>query len=273
MRFIYTKRFAIFFASLCLVAFITFLHYWGFLDVLQRGVLALPRPVNFMVQRVLGPVKGFFSHAYSLKQIVKENAELKEKIYKLQAEQVGFDKIALENIQLKKELQFVKETVLKLKPCAVIGRNSVGVVDSLTINCGREDGAEEGLAVTASGFFVGRLTYVADGFSALQLITNANFSTDAKLSKSGRLGVLRGSFNSGLIIDQISQDESLEPGMLVVSAGVNDKVPKNLLIGEIGQIFTGSNDLFKKATVISPVDFVGLEFVFLVNPGPLGVKQ
>ena len=266
MRFIYTRGFIIFFLSLCLIALTASLHYLGYLNVIQRGVLALPRPVNFLVKQITRPAKTFFSNAYNLKLIIRENADLRSKVFSLQALQVDYDQLLLENSQLKKELSFVKTSKLKLKACVVIGRNPVGIVDSLTINCGKEDGVVEGLAVTSSGFLVGKITYTAEGFSAVQLITNANFSTDAKLSKSGGLGVVRGSFNSGLIIDQVSQEEILQPGMLVVSAGVNEKVPKNLLIGEIGAYLNGPNDLFKRATVISPVDFGSLEFVFLVNP-------
>jgi cell shape-determining protein MreC len=46
---------------------------------------------------------------------------------------------------------------------------------------------------------------------------------------------------------------------------VNEKIPKNLAIGEVGEIITGQNELFKKATLLSPVDFGSLNFVFVVK--------
>ncbi len=265
MRFIYSKGFAIFFISLCVVAIMTVSHYYGWLGILERAIIYIPRPINFVVNKTVSPVKKFFYTIYDLRQIVKENQTLKQKIYTLQNQQVNFDQLKLENEQLKKELKFVKTEKHELIPCSVIGKNPTGIIDSVVIDCGTQEGAEAGLAVSALGFLVGRITYVNEGFSAVQLITNTNFSTDAKVSQTGHLGVVRGSFNSGLIIDQISQQEELSKGQLIITAGVNEKIPKNLAIGEVGEVITGQNELFKKATLISPVDFGALNFVFVVK--------
>ena len=67
------------------------------------------------------------------------------------------------------------------------------------------------------------------------------------------------------MLEKVAQNEPLEKGMLIVTGGVNNKVPRNLLIGEVGEIFSGPNDLFKKAALLSPIDFGALEFVFLVK--------
>jgi rod shape-determining protein MreC len=265
VRFIYTKAFAIFFLSLVLATAIVFFHTQGWLNPFQRAVLQLPRPINYVVHKVVSPVKTFFSNAYRLREIVKDNAQLEQEVWELKNRQVLFDQYSYENEQLKKELQFSKSSKLVLEPCTIIGRNPTGIVDTITTNCGTSEGAEAGRAVTSRGFLVGKITYAAEGFSTVQLITNSNFSVDAKLSQSGKLAIAKGSFNSGLVLEQVSQDEPLEKGMLVVTAGVNDKVAKNLLVGEVGEILSGPNDLFKKASLISPVDFGSLEFIFLVK--------
>jgi rod shape-determining protein MreC len=265
MRFIYSKGFFIFFISVCFVFVITFLHHYGWLNVVERGIIYIPRPINYLVSKTVRPFKSFFSTIYDLRQIVKDNQVLKQKIYALQNQQVSYDQLKLENDQLKKELKFVKNEKHQLIPCSVIGKNPTGIIDSVVIDCGTSEGAEEGLAVSSLGFLVGRITYTNEGFSAVQLITNTNFSTDAKISETGHLGVVRGSFNSGLIIDQVSQQENLKKGQLIITAGVNEKIPKNLAIGEVGEIITGQNELFKKATLLSPVDFGSLNFVFVVK--------
>jgi len=50
-----------------------------------------------------------------------------------------------------------------------------------------------------------------------------------------------------------------------VSAGINSQIPKNILIGEVSDVLSTSNDLFKKAALTSPIDFNNLEFVFVVK--------
>lgn len=265
MRFIYTKAFAVFFGTLVLAVVLIFLHYKGWSGGFQRAVLQLPRPINYAVRSVAKPVKSFFSGLYRLREIAKENVELEAKVFELQNRQALFDQYRLENEELKKELQFVKASKLSLQPCAVIGRSPTGLSDSIALNCGTEAGAQVGRAVVSRGFLVGKITYAASAFSTAQLITSANFFVDARLSLTGRLAIVRGSFNSGLVLEQVAQDEPLEPGFLVVTAGVSEKVPRNLLIGEVGEVLSQKNELFKKASLVSPIDFTALEFVFLVK--------
>lgn len=265
MRFIYTKAFAVFFGTLVLAALLIFFHYKGWFGGFQRAVLQLPRPINYAVRRAAEPVRSFFAGVYRLREIAKENAKLETRVFELQNRQALFDQYRLENEQLKKELQFVKVSKLSLQPCAVIGRSPAGLTDSVALNCGLEVGAQAGRALVSRGFLVGKITYAAQGFSTAQLITSANFFVDARISQSGRLAIVRGSFNSGLVLEQAAQDEPLEPGTLVVTAGVSEKVPKNLLIGEVGEILSQKNELFKKASLVSPIDFTALEFVLLVK--------
>ncbi|MBI3231794.1 MAG: rod shape-determining protein MreC [Candidatus Doudnabacteria bacterium] len=265
MRFIYTKSFAFFFGTLVVAAGLTFFHYKGWLSVAQRAFLQLPRPINLVLTAVSRPVKAFFANAYNLRQIAKENALFKEQLFDLRRRQALFDQISLENESLRKELNFFKTSKLALKPCTVLGRSSQGLADTITINCGLEAGAEVGKAVVSKGFLVGKVSYAAKGFSAVQLVSNSGFSVDARLSQSGHLAIVRGSFNSGIILDQVSQDEPLSKGMLVITAGINDKTAKSLLVGEVDEILSSPNDLFKKASLVSPIDFSDLEFVFLAK--------
>src|SRR3989344_4845386 len=227
MRFIYTKGFAIFFGLLVAAVALIFFHYRGWLDPLQNVILQAPRPFVYIAGKISYPVKAFFSNAYSLKSIAKENAELRAQVWQLKNRQVLFDQFAQENQELRQELDFEKNSEFQLEPCTVIGRNPTGVSDTLTINCGSHQGAEVGKVVTSRGYLVGKITYTAEGFSTVQLITNSGFSVDAKLSKTGRLAIAKGSFNSGLILEQILKNKPLNKGMLVVTAGVNDKIPKN----------------------------------------------
>ena len=122
-----------------------------------------------------------------------------------------------------------------------------------------------GKAVVADGFLAGKVSYTEENFSAVQLITNAGFSVDARISQGGKVAIVRGSFNSGLVLDQIAQDEPVQRGQLAVTAGVDDRIAKNLLIGEIGEVLSAPNDLFKRASLLSPIDFGNLDFVFLVK--------
>src|SRR3989344_2906119 len=265
MRFIYTKGFAVFFAVLALAVLAAFSHYKGWLGPVQQAFLQLPRPINFLLNGAARPVKNFFSTAFRLREIADENARLSEQVLKLQNRQVLFDGLSLENERLRKELKFAQSSKLDLQPCSVVGRSAAGLADTVTVNCGSAQGSAVGKAVVADGFLAGKVSYTEENFSAVQLITNAGFSVDARISQGGKVAIARGSFNSGLVLDQIAQDEPVQRGQLAVTAGVDDRIAKNLLIGEIGEVLSAPNDLFKRASLLSPIDFGNLDFVFLVK--------
>jgi cell shape-determining protein MreC len=77
---------------------------------------------------------------------------------------------------------------------------------------------------------------------------------------------VKGSFGSGVVLDLIPQNSMINKNDLVVTAGISDKVPKNILIGSIGETISRQSDLFKKAALVTPVKFHDLEFVFAVIP-------
>jgi len=265
MRFIYTKAFAYFFFFLVLVAGLTFLEVKGLSDPIKRAFLNAPRPVIILVRSVTSPVKSFFTTLYGLRGISEENTELASKIFLLESQLVQYDQARKENEALKKELGFIAGVKDSYIPCSVLVYNPLGLSDTLIINCGTSSGIKEGQAVVSQGYLVGKVVYTSQHSSTVLLVTNSKFSADARMSKSGSSGVIKGSFGSGVVLDQLSQNEVIEKGQLVVTAGINDQIPKNILIGETGDVISQQNDLFKKVTVLSPLDFSQLRFVFIAK--------
>lgn len=265
MRFIYTKTFSILASLIVVVAVFVLLELKGLLGPISSAVLYAPRPVIFVLSRVTVPAKNFFSTIYQLNKISKENALLSNKVFLLQQDLADYDQATKENQALKAELGFVQTTTLKTASCSVLSQNPLGLSDSLVLNCGSGDGVSEGQAVVSSGYLIAKIVYAGKNSSTALLITSSNFSTDAMVSKSGADGVIHGSFGSGLILDQLSQQDQVSAGDLVVTAGINKQIPKNILIGEIGDIISNPNDVFKRTTVSSPVDFDNLQFVFVVQ--------
>lgn len=265
MRFIYTKAFGIFAACLLVVVLFFVLQLKGWLDPIRNAALKSPRPVIFLLKTVANPIKNFFGTIYQLEKISRENSQLKSKVIKLEQDLVQSNQGMRENEALRKELGFVKNSKTEMLPCTVLSQNSFGLTDSLVLNCGFNDGVSQGQAVISQGYLVGKVVYTSKSESTVLLATAADFSTDAKISQTNSTAIVKGSFGSGLILDQVMQSSDLQKGWLVVTAGINQAVPKNILIGEVSDIISSNNDLFKKAALISPVDFNNLEFVFVVK--------
>lgn len=265
MRFIYTKAFASFAAFLLVATMLVFFQTRGWLDPVRVALLNAPRPVAYLVKSGVSPFQSFFSTVYQLKKISEENVELRAKVSGLEQDLALLHQETRENEALRKELGFIKNSKFQLAACSVLSHNLFGSSDALILNCGSADGVDEGQAVISQGYLIGKITYAGKNSSTVLLVTSSQFSTDARVSQTSDTGIVRGSFGSGFILNQVPQTSDLRQGWLVVTAGINDKIPKNILIGEVSELLSGNNDLFKRAALVSPIDFKNLDFVFAVK--------
>ncbi len=265
MRFIYTRAFGIFSACVVVVAILSFMQTKGILDPIRVAALQSPRPVIILVENIVMPIKNFFSTLYQLKKIAQENNQLRSEVSTLQQNLTQYQQEALENDALRKELGFVKNTQLSLIPCTVLSENAFGLTDSIILNCGTNEGISEGQAIISQGYLVGKINYAGKNSSTGVLAISSNFSTDAAISQTGVNAIAKGSFGSGIILDQVPQNALLSKGSLVSTAGINENIPKGVLIGEVSDILSSGSDLFKRAALFSPIDFNNLSFVFVAK--------
>jgi rod shape-determining protein MreC len=265
MKFIYTKTFAWFVGCLVVVLILFFLQVKGWLEPLQYVFVQAPRPVASVVDHTVGPIKSFFTSLYTLRGISKQNGELQGKVTELQQKLQDLNQYKVENEALKKELGFVNQSPLTLEPCTVLSLDPQGVTDTMVLNCGEDKGLAEGQAVVSQGYLVGKIIIAGKFTSTALLITNAQSSVDASITRTQTDGVIKGSYGSGMVLDFVPQNASFDRGDLIVTAGINTLIPKGLLIGEVGQLISKPNDLFKRATVVNPIRFHDLQFVFVVK--------
>lgn len=265
MRFIYTKTFALFFVFLVVLTGVVYLESTNRIEPIRRFFLVVPRPLVSALRSVTVPTKNFFNTLYSLRGLVTENQRLSLKVADLERQVVGLESQKKENDVLRQELGFVKSSKLQLVPCSVLARNALGLLDSAELSCGSQQGVEEGEAIVAQGFLIGKIIRVGDDTSIALFAKSPNFLTDAKIVNSNAEGILKGSYGFGMSLEQLPQNAQVEKGWLVATAGIDPKIPKNLPIGEIGEVVSNPSELLKKATVISPVDFKNIDFIFVVK--------
>jgi rod shape-determining protein MreC len=265
MKFIYSKAFAAFAVCLIIVALFLFLQVKGFFGPIRSVFLAVPRPFIALGRGVAVPAKNLVVTIFTLKRIAQENSQLNARVIDLEQNTVLLNQYKLENDSLKKELGFLKNTSFQLQPCSVLAVDPQQLTATMVIACGQGQGLQEGQAVIAQGFLVGKLVAVGSSTSTVLLITHTKSSVDARISKNSVEALVRGSSGAGLILDLVPPDTQLQPGDLIVTAGISTIIPRNILIGEVGQVLSQQSDLFKRASIISPIRFQDLQFVFVVK--------
>ena len=265
IKFIYTKTFFAFAIALVIILIGLIMQVKGWLQPIEYAFLQAPRPISGVVRSIADPIHTFFSTIGSLRSVVRENATLQAQVVSLQQQQVQLDKLRSDNDLLREELKFKGQSKLTLESCTVLSIDPQELSDAMVLNCGKEQGIQEGQAVLSQGYLVAKIAYVGSYTSTALLISNAQSSIDARLSKNNTEGVVKGSFGSGMVFDLVSQNADVYSEDLVVTAGINSRIPKDILIGQIGSVLSGPNDLFKKMSVTSPVRQRAVEFVFVVK--------
>src|SRR6476469_6857950 len=265
MRFIYSKTFLAFASVLFLIVIGLVMQAKGWLQPIEYALLQAPRPVSNVVKSIASPIHTVASTLGSLRGIVRENGVLRNQVAQLQQQQVQFDKYKNDNDILRDELKFKAQSKQQLESCTVLSIDPQELSDAMVLSCGKEQGIQEGQAVISQGYLIAKIAYVGSFTSTAILISNAQSSIDAHLSKNNTEGVVKGSFGSGMVFDLVSQNADVQSGDLVVTAGINPRIPKDILIGQIGSVLSGPNDLFKKMSVTSPVRQRSVEFVFVVK--------
>jgi rod shape-determining protein MreC len=77
--------------------------------------------------------------------------------------------------------------------------------------------------------------------------------------------VLFGSVTGDVSLDMISQDNSVEPGDLILTSGLGGGYPSDLIIGQVVTMRSLEFELFQQATVQPAVDFTRLDIVLVIT--------
>jgi rod shape-determining protein MreC len=266
LRFLYSKQFKYFIGALFIALVLICVHAFGWMSGIESGVADVPRPFVYVFESIGHGTRSFFGIFSSVSKLESQNAQLNAENTNLQEQLVSLQSDKLENELLRQELNYRSTTQLSVISASVIGKDPTGLSQTVTIDQGSKDGIQVGDAVVAQGVLIGKITNLTDYNAQVLLITDPQSSVDAEISVTGDTGVLNGSYGSGLTITMISQTSSITNGDLVVSAGLTAQVPKGILIGTIGDIQTGKNELLQNASVVSPVDFKNLQFFAVVKP-------
>ena len=222
-------------------------------------------------------VSDFFETITEIKNLKKENEEIKLKIQLLTAENASLVELKKENETLRAALNLGLEKDFKLTLVQVIGKDISQ--DSLLINKGSKHGLSEGLPViTEQKNLVGKISEVYENFSKVMLIFNKESSFDAKILAPYRTessgagsaqeiyGVIKGKGNLKIFLDLVPQDKEIKQGDILVTSVLGGIFPKGLLVGEIREIKKSDLEPFQQAEISPFFDIGKLGNLFVINP-------
>lgn len=241
-----------------------------------EGVLGVPlNAVESVFGRTTIGVGGFIDDISEYRRLRQRTHDLEEALAIYQAELAQLREKAADYDQLAALLDYNRFSPEdhEYVTCDVIGADTTGFVNAIHINCGRRDGIERLDPVVTEKGLVGRVRTVSATGAEVQLIADASSAVNARLQSTRDDGVVRGQLTGDLIMSFLPLDTRVQEGDLVLTNGLGQTLPADLVVGQVLSVSLSENELYQEARIRSLVDFDRLEIVqVLINFEPVDLS-
>ncbi len=213
-------------------------------------------------------VRDVWNRYGSLRNVEKENAELKRQLDAVQVELQERRALADRARGLQQLLDLRDRSKLKTTAAEIIASSASPDFRTLTIDKGTSSGLRTDMAVIAPAGVVGRIVTPSGRAAKVQLLVDRNAAAGALVERSRAQGVVKGIGESRLQFEFVSEAADVAVGDLVVTSGIEGIFPKGFTIGRVDAV-EKTGPAYKRITVMPAVDFSALEEVLVVlTPTP-----
>ena len=252
------------------------------LMVVSFSTDALDKPVNTFAGFIVVPFQsgisgvGNYLHDRSeelakIKDLLEENAELKQQVDKLTEENTKLqeDKYELNNLRNLFKIDKMYDEYDKVG-ARIIARDSGNFYHTFIVDKGSADGIEVDMNVLADGGLVGRVSEVGRNWARVVSVVADNSNISGKILSTGDTLIVSGNLKtyetSGCVdfIQLIDAAGVVEKGDKITTGDISDKFLPDILIGYVNDVKMDSNNLTKSGTLTPAVDFAHLSEVLII---------
>jgi rod shape-determining protein MreC len=253
------KLFSLLFIGLFIIIF----HYSGIISPVEGLIVKGLNPIRKQIYRVSRNFKSYFYVMTHYDEIKNENNDLQDQLINYVIDASYIKKLEEENLVLKQELNYFETIDKKLILAEVVSGFYLEGDSLLVINRGSKNGIDIGMPVIfGSGIIIGKVIQVKDWSADILLLSNKKSLITATIEGTDRVnGIVKGDIDYSLEMDYIPSDLNIKEGDIVLSSGLEEKIPKGLVIGQVKEIFFEDGDFFKTAIVYPLVDYQNIDFV------------
>ncbi|MEN9385728.1 MAG: hypothetical protein RLZZ185_469 [Bacteroidota bacterium] len=192
--------------------------------------------------------------------LAKENAQLRSELFRLKSQQQPESKFPY----------FVSEAMMNRYQAVasrVIDQSTQMSQNFLTIDKGRLDGIQPGMAVISSAGIVGKVMSCTDNLSLVVSVLHTSNSVSAKLKRSGELGYIKWAGYQSEVADlmDVSKYKKVVKGDTVVTSDYNAVFPPNIPIGIVAKVGVEKDDTFHDIKVMLFTQFSTLKYVYVIK--------
>jgi rod shape-determining protein MreC len=211
-------------------------------------------------------VRHAWTNYIDLRHTRAQNQDLQQQITRLRLEQAEFAEDAAQGRRLEALLAFKQRYIAKTVAAQVIGTSGSDRSSMVTIDKGWDDGLRPEQAVMTPDGIVGKLRDVFPHSAQLLLINDETSGAGVVLATTRIRGILRGTANGQVQIDNLTADSRIKPGEQVLTSGGDQVFPRGLPVGVIQSIVPDPQHQPYTAITIKPAaNLTRLEEVLVIT--------
>ena len=192
-------------------------------------------------------------------ELAAENAKLKEQINQLNQGLYSLGVREIRDAEIINQFNYIDAKVIK---------NSVRQLENyITINKGRDNNIEPGMAVIDNKGIVGKVKTVSSHFSLVTSILHTGVLVSAKLKRTGDLCTMKwdGISPYRAKILYVPRHIQLQEGDTIATSGYNAVFPQDIPVGTIIDYELSEESPFYDITIELSSDLNGLSYVYVVR--------
>jgi rod shape-determining protein MreC len=235
---------------------------------------AVVSPVQKVFYSIGQTLSNSFESILNISKIREENSQLKEKMYKLQEDNLELKYLVNNSAALTNAYEMLRSVDYDFIRSQIISRDSVNWFGRFTVDKGSSDDIKvDDIVIQAIRTdddlirvgLIGKITDVGPNWSKVVAINDVNSSVSIKILRTNETGVISGTIKGETEGYMFKQTEDLNIGDQVMTSGLGEIYIPNLYIGEISKIEKTSDLLTEKITVDTSVDFEKLFEVYVIR--------
>lgn len=227
-----------------------------------RALAPVPRLVSRLSESLDDVGRSLRGH----EDLERENAELRERVERLELELFRLRNVEEERDRLAAALDYTPQVPGRLRPAEVVYLDHSSWLRTMILHLGARPARIDQPVVSPSGL-VGRVVEVAGPYAKVQLITDRASAASAVIERTRRQALIRGG-DELLELDFVPLQASVLPGDRVLTAGTDGIYPRGIPIGTVVEVGE-EGELFRQVGVTPAVDFSLLDRVYLLEREPV----
>lgn len=261
-------RFSLKFFVLLLVVIVG-AAFFARLKVVSRGIdyLGVPlRAAGGLFWKLRLSTGNFISPYRDAQDLRVRLEESEQAVHNLTEKQVNLLELERENIALRQILDFHETEGYPLVVSRITGQLPENAVNFFILNRGTNFGVRPDAAVVTGNTLIGKIVKTSPRSSLAVPLTSPTIKTAASLAGIEKTtGIVEGEHNLTLVMRLIPKDITVLTGRPVITSGLEEGIPRGLLIGTVERVEIDAQGLFQSAYINAPKRFANSVLVGIVK--------